>query len=506
MRDRAVIALDVGKTLSKLTLWHPQGRLLDRRSRPNVRIEARAYVGLDAPGIESWLSGALRDFGRLADVGALIPVGHGAAAALIRAGQLSQLPLDYEQPIPEDCHGAYSAQRDPFALTGSPALPNGLNLGAQLHFLEALQSRPLDAAVTIIPWAQYWSWLLSGVASADVTNLGCHTDLWFPLAATHSALSIQRGWAARMAPLRPSNAVLGALTPQWVERTGLAPDVQIYCGVHDSNAALVAAHAFPEIAGHDATVLSTGTWFIAMRTPAGGSTPAMEGTGSVPLDRLPETRDCLLNVNAFGRPTPSARFMGGREIEILTAATTAPATATAPGTATPAATATGPLDSSDAARYRVDAPERQPALLRAVPDVLTRGTMVLPTFAPGAGPYPNGRGRWMVPPEDDFQRQAAVCLYAALVADVSLDLIGAKDRLLIEGRFAQCEVFVRALASLRPDTAVYVARSESDASFGALRLVNPDLPPPSSLTRVAPLSQNLQDYRRRWRQEAARAE
>ena len=105
-----------------------------------------------------------------------------------------------------------------------------------------------------------------------------------------------------------------------------------------------------------------------------------------------------------------------------------------------------------------------------------------------------------------FQRQAAVCLYAALAADVSLDLIGAKDCLLIEGRFAQCEVFVRALASLRPDTAVYVARSESDASFGALRLVNPDLPPPSSLTRVAPLSQNLQDYRRRWRQEAARAE
>jgi hypothetical protein len=94
-------------------------------------------------------------------------------------------------------------------------------------------------------------------------------------------------------------------------------------------------------------------------------------------------------------------------------------------------------------------------------------------------------------------------LYAALVADVSLDLIGAKDRLLIEGRFAQCEVFVRALASLRPDTAVYVAQSESDASFGALRLVNPDLSPQSSLTRVTPLPQNLEDYRRRWRQEAA---
>jgi sugar (pentulose or hexulose) kinase len=491
MRDRAVIVLDVGKTLSKLTLWDPRGTLLDRRSHPNARVEAgRAgsagargrhipsidaegprYLGLDAPGIESWLAAALRDFGRLADVGALIPVGHGAAAALIHGGQLLQPPLDYEQPIPEDCHRAYSAQRDPFALTGSPALPNGLNLGTQLHYLEALQQRPLDAAVTIVPWAQYWSWLLSGVASADVTNLGCHTDLWFPLAGAHSTLSIQRGWAARMAPLRPSNDVLGPLTPQWAQRTRLAADVQVHCGLHDSNAALLAAYAFPEIAGHDSTVLSTGTWFIAMRTPSGEATTA-EGAAPLALDRLPETRDCLLNVNAFGRPIPSARFMGGREIEIL------------------------------ATQFRVDAPEHQPALLRAVPEVLARGTMVLPTFAPGSGPYPNGRGRWIAPPDDDSQRQAAVCLYAALAADVSLDLIGAKDRLLIEGRFAQCEVFVRALASLRPHTTVYVAQSESDASFGALRLVNPDLSPQSSLTRVAPLPQNLHDYRRRWRQEA----
>jgi sugar (pentulose or hexulose) kinase len=280
-----------------------------------------------------------------------------------------------------------------------------------------------------------------------------------------------------MAPLMSSNTVLGSLAPQWVERTGLGPDVQVYCGVHDSNAALLAAHAFPEIAGHDATVLSTGTWFIAMRTPSG------EAVGA-----LPETRDCLLNVNAFGRPTPSARFMGGREIEILTA---------------PVEALTGAGAPPEAPRSRVDAREHQPPLLRAVPEVLTRGTMVLPTFAPGSGPYPNGRGRWIAQPHADAQRLAAVCLYAALVADVSLDLIGAKDRLLIEGRFAQCEVFVRALASLRPDTAVYVAQSESDASFGALRLVNPDLSPQSSLTRVTPLPQNLEDYRRRWRQEAA---
>src|SRR5262249_13488758 len=162
--------------------------------------------------------------------------------------------LDYEHPIPPAVRHSYDAQREPFALTGSPALPNGLNLGAQLHYLEQLQGGPVGRSVSIVPWTQYWSWVLSGVAAADVTNLVCHTELWFPFSGTHSKLSVERGWAARLPPRVPSGAVLGALTPQWVERTGLAPDVMIHCGVHDSNAALLAARACPQIAGRDATV------------------------------------------------------------------------------------------------------------------------------------------------------------------------------------------------------------------------------------------------------------
>jgi sugar (pentulose or hexulose) kinase len=464
MRERATIVLDVGKTLSKLTLWAPDGRVLDRRCRENECPPTAAYRALDVSGIERWLEETLADFGCVAQIGAIVPVAHGAAAACLREGGLLQPPLDYEEPIPADLHRAYDAQRESFELTGSPALPNGLNLGAQLHFLEALQRLPAD--VTIVPWAQYWSWLLCGVASADLTNLGCHTDLWYPCLGTHSKLSVERGWAARLAPVTAPHTLLGALTPRWAQRTGLGPDVEVYCGLHDSNAALLAARAFPEIAGHEATVLSTGTWFIAMRTPAPGP--------SLDIATLSETRDCLLNVDAFGQPIPSARFMGGREIELL------------------------------ANGGRVDAPEGQSAFLHAVPEVLASGTMIVPTFAPGTGPYPNGPARWLSPPQSETGRLAAVCLYAALVADVSLNLIGARDRLLIEGRFARCDVFTSALASLRPGTAVYVTESEGDVSFGALRLLSPDLAPASSPRRVAPLAQDLQENRRRWLQEAER--
>ncbi|HZV10440.1 MAG TPA: carbohydrate kinase, partial [Novosphingobium sp.] len=140
----------------------------------------------------------------------------------------------------------------------------------------------------------------------------------------------------------------------------------------------------------------------------------------------------------------------------------------------------------------------QPALLAAVPAVLAAGAMHLPTLAPGCGPFPQGRGRWINPPADWYERRAAACLYAALVADRALDLIGAEERLLVEGRFAEAEVFVRALASLRPDTQVFVANAHNDVSFGALRLIDPALAPAGGLRQVAPLDLALDTYRNRW--------
>ena len=156
---------------------------------------------------------------------------------------------------------------------------------------------------------------------------------------------------------------------------------------------------------------------------------------------------------------------------------------------------------------RVDIKPDQPLLLASVGGLIERGTMLMPTLAPGFGPFADRRACWVDPPEQWagtwFARRAAVCLYAALVADTSLDLIGSKERLLIEGRFAEAEVFVRALAALRPDTEVYVANAHNDVSFGALRLVNPALAAQGSLRRVEPLDGDILGYRSKWRRQLA---
>lgn len=453
------IVVDIGKTLSKVTLWSRAGSMLDRQVRPNQANVEGGTRRLDCEGIGSWLVAALARYAGQ-PIEAVVPVGHGAGVAAIVDGALAFAPLDYEQTIPDEALTAYRAQRDTFATTGSPALPDGLNLGTQLHWLERLHPQAMRTA-TLLPWAQYWAWWLSGTAVSECTSLGCHSDLWMPCQARFSPLAKRRGWADRFAPVVKAGATVGTLRADLAAATGLSPDVRVLTGLHDSNAALLAARGFPEIANHEATVLSTGTWFIAMRLPASPVDTAV----------LPESRDCLVNVDVLAKPVPSARFMGGREIEAVIE-----------------------LDTR-----RVDIKPDQPMLLAAVAQVLADGAMLLPTLAPGCGPFPDNAASWLAEPSDWYERRAAMCLNAALVADVSLDLIGSRERLLIEGRFAEAEVFVRALAALRPGTAVYTANAHNDVSFGALRLIDPGLAPQGELRRVEPLDGDMADYRQAWR-------
>ncbi len=298
------MVLDVGKTRTKLLAIAEDGTLVDGWQRQSRGTDAAAgYRALDTAGVQTWLCQTLASMGALRKaVRSIVPITHGAALAGIDAGGLVLPVPDYEFAGFDERESDWAEQIDPFAQTLSPLLPQGLNLATQLDWLQRRMPDRVARVTQWMPYAQYWAWWLCGVASSEVSALGCHTQLWNPREGDWSGLARRRGWAKRFAPLRQAWETLGLLRPELAEALGLPRSVRVLCGAHDSNACLARyLRAWPRV-----TLVSSGTWVVVMAAGA-------------PLTALDAQGDFLANVSVRGEPVPTGRFMGGREIERICA-------------------------------------------------------------------------------------------------------------------------------------------------------------------------------------------
>jgi len=445
MKD-ALIVLDIGKTNAKLALIDADGRVLAEQRRPNLVLTDGSYPHHDTEGLWAWLLATCRAYAGLAEVSAIVPVTHGATAALVDAGGLVLPVLDYEAPLPGVDYGA----RPGYAETCSPALPAGLNLGRQLAWLQQTFPEDFARARHILMYPQYWAWRLCGAAVGEATSLGCHTDLWNPHLQQYSSLVEGMGWRELMPPLAQAWASLGTLRPEVLDATGLPRHCQVLSGIHDSNASLM-RYLSQDARPGPRTVLSTGTWMIA-------------AAFGVALDGLREEADMLANTNALGHPVACMRFMGGREFAELA----------------------GP------------APE--PCAIEDIERLVRRGTMALPCFAATGGPFAGRTGTIDGPaPRDARERYALATLYCVLMTDYCLDALGAAGPLAVEGSFTANPWFGPLLASLRPQQAVRYSGDASGTTCGGWMLRYRDGIPPGSSTVVAARAvDGLSAYRRRW--------
>ena len=299
-----VLVLDIGKTNAKAALVEAATLAeIDVVATPNRPLNGPPYPHADVDGLWRFLLDAAGRLHARHGVDAIAVTTHGATAALIDAeGGLALPVLDYEHDGPDELAPAYDAARPDFATTGTPRLPAGLNLGAQLFWQFRRFPEAAGRAAAILTYPQYWAWRLCGVPASEATSLGCHTDLWNPHARGLSPLVAAEGWDRLMPPLRRAADRLGPIAPGVAAAAGLDPATPVACGIHDSNASLL-----PHLMSQPApfAVVSTGTWVVAMAI----------GGRRVALD---PRRDTLINVSAFGDPVPSARFMGGREWSRLT--------------------------------------------------------------------------------------------------------------------------------------------------------------------------------------------
>ncbi|QJE01954.1 L-fuculose kinase [Massilia forsythiae] len=453
----ALIVLDIGKTNAKLALLDGDGALLAERRRPNAVLHDGPYPHLDTEGLWQWLLATCREFAARASVSAIVPVTHGATAALVDAHGLVLPVPDYEFAFDFDAAGAgaaYETVRPAYDETCSPLLPAGLNLGRQLAWLQQAFPHDVARARHILMYPQYWAWRLCGAAAGEATSLGCHTDLWNPYTQRYSSLVERMGWQRLLPPLAPAWASLGTLRAEVADATGLPRACQVLCGIHDSNASLLRyldqdGADMPSTAPR--TVLSTGTWIIA-------------AAFGMPLDGLREDADMLANTNALGRPVACMRFMGGREF--------------------------GELAGADPETCALDDIER----------VVAQGTLALPCFAATGGPFAGRAGRIDGPaPLDARERYALATLYTVLVTDYCLDALGAAGPVAVEGSFTANPWFGPVLAALRPGQPVSYSDDASGTTCGGWMLRHRARPAPGSSTPVAALPiAGLDAYRRRW--------
>ncbi len=453
---RRIAVLDIGKTNVKLVVLDAaQGDEIWARRVPNAVRRDGPYPHADVVAIEAFLLDALADAAAAVGIDAVSITTHGATGALIGPDGLVLPVLDYEHDGPDALADEYARIRPAFAETFSPRLPGGLNLGAQLFWQARRFPDAFGRATAFLTYPQYWAWRLTGTAATEPTSLGCHTDLWAPEARGFSTLVDRMGWRGVMAPVRSAFDVLGTLNPAFAGRAGLGPAVPVACGLHDSNASLlpyIRDEAGPQ------TIISTGTWIVALAVGA-------------PLGRLDPARDMLANVDAYGRPVPSARFMGGREFDRLTGG---------------------------------GASDLDPA---AVASVLARGVMALPCFARGSGPFPHAAGRWSHDPDELTapERHAAASLYAALMTATCLDLLGAAGAITVEGPFAGNALYLEALGHLaRRTVRASSGRTGTSAGAAALLATPRQEPPPLSMPAggVGLLYADVETYAARWRAAA----
>jgi len=424
MMSQTVAVLDIGKTNAKLALFD-EGRLVWEKSAPNRILPGPPYPHEDVDGAFAFFLAALREAGRAHRIGAIVPTAHGAAGALVGEKDLAAPVMDYEFGDIEQIEPDYAKIRPPFSETLSPKVPAGLNLGRQLAYQKWRCPDLFAAAKHFLPYSQYWAWRLTGVAAAEVTSLGAHTDLWTPRQGHASSLVKTLDIERLLPPLRPAFDPLGPIRPDIAAATGLAPDTPVYCGVHDSNASLL-----PYLVSRQApfTVLSTGTWVILMCV-------------GLSLDHLDPRDDTLANVDALGRPTACGRFMGGREYAVIAAGG-------------------GNPDFSAIAR------------------VIASGAVALPCFSGQGGPYATTQGviRGDV---DAGDRSTLATLYCALMSDLMLARMGAgTGDLIVEGTFAKNLVFCQTLGALRPAQRVFAAEDTAGTARGAAMIAQwpPDYP------------------------------
>ncbi|MGZ8509538.1 MAG: FGGY-family carbohydrate kinase [Chitinophagaceae bacterium] len=297
MNSTKVIAIfDVGKTNKKLVLFDEQYKLVyEENKQLEETSDEDGFTCEDVVALTRWVKDS---FHRLLaekkfDIKAVNFCAYGASFVYLDE-ELNVIPplYNYLKPYPpelqkkfyDDHGGEFFIARQ----TASPVLGN-LNSGMQLYRLKYEKPGILKNIKWALHLPQYLSYIFSSAIYADITSIGCHTNLWdFQHNKYHPWVS-EEGLDFKLPPVLSCNAIAGYTLDK----------IPVGVGLHDSSAALI-----PYMASFDEPfiLLSTGTWCISLN-PFNHSQ----------LTDSDLAQDCLCYLSYEGKPVKAARLFAGYE-------------------------------------------------------------------------------------------------------------------------------------------------------------------------------------------------
>lgn len=148
--------------------------------------------------------------------------------------------------------------------------------------------------------------------------------------------------------------------------------------------------------------------------------------------------------------------------------------------------------------------DTQPTL-GAVEKLVEDGTMALPSFTDSGGPMPEtgGRGTVIGPvPATAVLQVSLATLYTAQMTAHLLKGLGTTKRVVVDGVFAENEIFMRVLANLLDDREIFAIHGSAGSSRGAASLALNSVPPRLDLEAIPPaILSGLGAYWAQWVEE-----
>ncbi len=450
-----IAVLDIGKTNKKIVIYDQELQMVDSTYREfppliknNLPIEQTAEVA-------NWLLEELSHFSKIYTIKSISCTTHGAACVCVdKLGNIVVPVVDYTYEPGDDFHKEFFEKTgDPISLqkeTATLELKSLINLSQQIYFLQKTFPLEFEKVDYIVPYPQFFGMVLTGKASTDYTYLGCHTYLWDPQKKDLSSVPHTLNFADKIPTNRGDSAdILGTITPEVAQKTGLHPDTIVTYGAHDSNASLV---PYLVKCQHDFILNSTGTWCVSMH-PTKDITFKPEELG----------KPVFYNLSVANQPIKTTILMGGREI-----------------------------DKYVRILKKIHNTDQWPEhIMDLYNEILQeQSVFITPGVVPGTGVYPNSTPAVIengitytlediesgvaIPPvfSNINKALAAVTISVALQTELALKMTGIEEGMPIylEGGFRKNEGYTALLTALFPQNELSLTSMKEATSFGAAML------------------------------------